>query len=115
MAVFILWLVAAPFVSMFVHSFQACIAAGEETQSLHLMQGILETILDPSATPAATGGFVTHPAWPRYEYRIMVQPHSGVFLDRVTVELRDTGRPGQVISFTTLKARRKLYETASFQ
>lgn len=113
-AVFILFLVAGPLVSLLTVSLKTCFQAGENTRAVQVAQGILEKLLEPSTEAVSTGAFAIHPDWPEYEYRVTVTPEAGVGLQRITVEVQPAGQPEDVIIFTTLKTRRKLYEALSY-
>lgn len=112
--IFILSLVAGPLISLLAFAFQEYQMARNETQTIYILQGILETNLEHSAISTSTDGFVMHPEWPQYEYKVVVEPHIGIFLQKITVELRESSQPDQVISFTTLRAWRKINEKASY-
>lgn len=109
----ILCLVAGPFITLLTFAFQENQIARNETQAVFVLQGILETILEQPTIPTSTDGFIVHPEWPQYEYQVVVEPHIGIYLYRITVKLRDSNQPDRVISFTTLKARRKIHERIS--
>lgn len=113
-SIFILSLVAGPFVSLLTFAFQEYQMARDENQAVYVLQGVLENLLEQSTTPTSTNGFIVHPEWPQYEYKIVVVPHIGIFLQEITVELREINQPDQIISFTTLKAWRKIDEKVPY-
>lgn len=109
-SIFILSLIAAPLISMLTFALHEFQGARERTKKAFAAQGLLEPLLDPTGSvPVSIEEFIPHPRWPQYEYRIIIRPHYGASLSKVTVELRAIDEPDQIIELTTLKARRKLY------
>lgn len=109
-SIFILSLIAAPVISMLSFSVYEYREAGERTKQVYAVQGLLEQVLNPTGNfPVTDQEFKPHPQRSQYEYRITVTPHYGASLNMVTVELRAKDNPEQILEFTTLKARRKLY------
>lgn len=106
-SIFILSLVAGPFISLLLRSFHDYYGAGERTQATYELQGIMESLLDTHLEQFYIEEFREHPELSQYEYRVTVLPHLGASLAKITVELREQAHPEKVISLVTLKGRRK--------